>query len=200
MCSKQNEDNEWFQLDYVKGICNACGFHQLLLCDQEIDPTNTTTLVLWRKFEKVATGKTREGEPKEVIRLQQQLTTLREFLVYAASEIAEFVLHNHTTLWQDKQFKKSIDGLRLGEVMLLIDFAENYSFKMQNEVQSEHWYSFQLTILVHITYTINPTYDPTDNKSKRLCTEYHYNCSNDRKYENLFVQRAFAIHWNLLRE
>ena len=94
--------------------------------------------------------------------------------MYATPKIAEFVLHNHIALWQDKQFKKSIDDLRLGEVMSLIDFAENYSFKTQNEVQCEHWYSFQLTILVHITYTINPAYDPTDKKSKRMCTKYHY--------------------------
>ena len=32
-----------------------------------------------------------------------------------------------------------------------IDFAENYSFEIQNEVQSMHWHSTQISILVHIT-------------------------------------------------
>jgi hypothetical protein len=34
----------------------------------------------------------------------------------------------------------------------MVDFVENYSFEMQNEVQSMHWHSYQISILVHITY------------------------------------------------
>ena len=37
-------------------------------------------------------------------------------------------------------------------VVSVVDFAENYAFKEQNEVQSMHWYSSQVTIFVHITY------------------------------------------------
>jgi hypothetical protein len=32
-----------------------------------------------------------------------------------------------------------------------IDFAENYTFAIQNEVQSIHWFSTGISILVHIT-------------------------------------------------
>jgi hypothetical protein len=44
-----------------------------------------------------------------------------------------------------------------------IDFAENYSFKIQNEIQSMYWFSHQVTILVHLTYKINPLFDPEVN-------------------------------------
>ena len=41
----------------------------------------------------------RDGEPKQVIQLQQEVTSLREFLEYAAAIILEFVLHNHNDVW-----------------------------------------------------------------------------------------------------
>ena len=36
-----------------------------------------------------------------------------------------------------------------------VDFAENYSFEIQNEIQSMHWHSSHITILVHITYRLD---------------------------------------------
>jgi hypothetical protein len=32
----------------------------------------------------------------------------------------------------------------------------------------------------------------------RLAIEYHYYFSDDRKYDNLFVQYAFVLHWHHL--
>ena len=37
-------------------------------------------------------------------------------------------------------------------VVSVVKFAKNYTFKEQNEVQTMHWYSDQVTIFVHITY------------------------------------------------
>jgi hypothetical protein len=42
--------------------------------------------------------------------------------------------------------------LKEGEVLSLIDFVENYSCKCQDEIQEQHWFNFQLSIMVHITY------------------------------------------------
>jgi hypothetical protein len=53
--------------------------------------------------------------------------------------------------------------------------------------KKQHWYNFQLSILVHIVYTINPNYDILDPKSSHLKIEYLYYISNDRKHDNLFV-------------
>jgi hypothetical protein len=128
----------------------------------------------WRRFEKVPAGKTKEGHLKYVFRLEFKLSNPSAFLAYAKPRIAEFVLHHHVAKWQDTAYKASIAKLKAGEVMSLIDFTKNYSFKGQNEVQSQHWYNFQLTILVHIMYTVNPFYDALDKDSKRLCTTYYH--------------------------
>jgi hypothetical protein len=97
--------------------------------------------------------------------------------------------------WQDAEFKSSLSKLKVGEIMSLIDFAENYSFKGQDEVQSQHWYNFQLSILVHIMYSVNPDYDATNQDSKRLITTYYYYISDDKKHDSLFVQHCLKLHW-----
>jgi hypothetical protein len=37
--------------------------------------------------------------------------------------------------WQDTTYRANIEKLKVGEILSLIDFVENYSFKEQNEVQ-----------------------------------------------------------------
>jgi hypothetical protein len=37
-------------------------------------------------------------------------------------------------------------------------FAENYTFQVQNKIQSMYYHSYQLSILVHITYRVNLDY------------------------------------------
>ncbi len=77
--------------------------------------------------------------------------------------------------------------LKEGEVLSLIDFIENYYSKREDEIQEQHWFNFQLSILVHITYQVKLAWDPLDPNSLRLIIEYHYYFSNDHKHDNQFV-------------
>ncbi len=61
-----------------------------------------------------------------------------------------------------------------------------------------HQFSFQITMLVHITYWQNPKYDPTIDGS-RILKEVHYYISNEKKRNTLFVQHAFKLHWEFLK-
>ena len=142
-----------------------------------------------------AGSKTRKGDPKQVIRLEYKVTIPRDFLIYAAPKMKQFVWHQFVACWQDCQFKNSVQNLKQGEMLSLVDFAQNYSYKGQNEIQSQHWFSFQCTILVHITYQINASHNPDDPKSKRLQTQYHYYISDDRVHDSLYVQHCLLLHW-----
>ena len=197
VCAKAPGE-KWHRLECIKGMCTLCGFGGLAVCPKELS-SDATNPVAWRCFEKVITGKTRDGKTKEVIRLENKLTSPRQFLQYAAPKLKEFVMHNFVASWQDKEYKWCLQNIREGEMVSLIDFAENYSFKGQNEIQSEHWYNFQVTILVHITFIFNPLYDPSVKHSKRHIMEYHYYISDDRKHDNLFVQWCFKLHWDYLK-
>jgi hypothetical protein len=68
-----------------------------------------------------------------------------------------------------------------------VDFSENYTLKVQNEIQSMHWHNNQITILVHITYRLN--LEPL------LLKEFHYYVSDDKTHDSLFVQHCFMLNW-----
>jgi len=165
----------------------------LRLCDKELDP-NGDFVVPWRRFEKVRVGVTKQGEPKFAIWLQYRETLARQFLAYAAPKVRQFLLHNHVYKWQERQYKNCLSTLKEGEVLSLVAFSENYTFKAQNEIQFEHWFNWQLTILMHIMYIVNPDYNVLDKRSKYFKTTYFYYISNDRNHDNLFVQYCFARH------
>ena len=197
LCPRQ-EGSSWHDLKCLKGLCENCGIQLILLCNRELDPGNQATMT-WRRFEKVLAGKIRAGEPKHVLRLEHKTTNPRMFLAWVVPKICHFVYHQHQEKWQEAAYKSSLNLLHPGEVLSLIDFAENYSFKGQDEVQSQHWFNFQLTILVHITYTMNLHYNPLDLLSKRLNIEYSYYISDDRKHDSLFVQKCLTDHWQYLK-
>jgi hypothetical protein len=52
---------------------------------------------------------------------------------------------------------------------------------------------------VHIMYCHNPTPNPTYPKS-RILKEVHYYISNEKKHDTLYVQHAFKLNWEFLRE
>ncbi len=83
--------------------------------------------------------------------------------------------------------------------MSIIDFAKNYIFEVQNELQNMHYHTYQIYILMHISFHHNPTPDPYDEESKIL-TEYHFYISDDCKHDSEFVQHCFKLHWQHMVE
>ncbi len=68
--------------------------------------------------------------------------------------------------------------------------------KVQNEIQSMHWHTFQVSILIHITYQLDPSY--IGSGPKDLLKDVHYYVFNDISHDQLFVQHCFMLHWNFL--
>jgi hypothetical protein len=96
-----------------------------------------------------------------------------DYVKYLQPHLKSFVLHNYSACWQDVQFKQQLDQLPANAILTCVDFNENYTMKVQNEIQNMHWHNTQANILVVITYKYNPSYDPTLQKSK-LFKEIHY--------------------------
>ena len=67
-----------------------------------------------------------------------------------------------------------------------IDFAENYNFEIPNEIQSMHWFSHQVIILVQLTYRINPLSDLRASGLKWIKESYFY-ISDDKEHDTMFV-------------
>lgn len=85
-----------------------------------------------------------------------------------------------------------MSGLREGVLLSHIDFVENYTFQVQNEVQSEYYRSVQVTILVHITYRVVRDEDTTE---LTVVKESHFYVSDDRRHDSFFVQYCLLLHW-----
>ncbi len=62
-----------------------------------------------------------------------------------------------------------------------------------------HWHSYQINILVHITYRSNFNFDAYDEDS-RVLTECHFYISDDHKHDFEFVQHCFGLHWRYISD
>ncbi len=99
----------------------------------------------------------------------------------------------------EKEFKNYLQHTLEDVVVSCIDFFENYVFMVQNEIQDMHWFSFQITILVHITYQWNKDFDPVELGFKIL-KESHYYIFYEKEHDILFVQHAFRLQWLFFKE
>jgi hypothetical protein len=106
--------------------------------------------------------------------------------------------------WQDAQFRKLLATFPKGTAVSVIDFAENYSFLIQNEIQSLHWYSDQVTILVHIVYShAEQAVDGRESteENRDIVKELHFYISDDKEHGTVFVQHCMVdVHFKQLEE
>jgi hypothetical protein len=66
---------------------------------------------------------------------------------------------------------------------------------MQTEIQSMHWHSFQITILVHITFCVDQI-TGQGNDDKKIIKETHFYVSDDKEHDTMFMQHCFMMHWD----
>lgn len=137
------------------------------------------------------------GELRRRIREVHKETTTANFLLYMIPNVHKFIKHNYIAWWQDRQSSLALESIPDDVIISHVDFAENYGFKPQNEVQSEYYHSFEVTIMVHITFRLNPMHmiDPSE---PRILKEAHFWVSDDREHDTLFVQHCFQMHWGWL--
>jgi hypothetical protein len=101
--------------------------------------------------------------------------------------------------WEDEQFRTCLASFSDDTMVSVIDYAENYSFEVQNEVQSMHWHSYQVTILVHIMCVRNPHPNPDDESTQNIMT-YHFYISDDKLHDSYFVQNCLQLYWDSVVE
>ena len=132
VCSK-SEDVQWNALSCVMDDCDNCDISKLAICPLE---SAASTTVTWKCFENEVIGHTPEGKPRKRIVEAYKETSAIVFFEYLKSKLPQFVRHNFIARWQDDHCKLSMKCL--GEDMILshIDYAENYTFEIQDQIQS----------------------------------------------------------------
>jgi hypothetical protein len=194
LCAK--EDYQMFhRRDCLLGECASCGIQLLKTCPLEL---SSEKLVKWKSIGSEVVGYTEEGLPKKAPAVQYRLTKASELFQYLKPRLEAFLVHNYIATWQDLQFKELFSSVPRDTVISCVDFSENYSMKIQNETQSMHWRSQQVSLLVHITYRLNPSWSE-ENNEPLLLKEIHYYVSNDKVHDSLYVQHCFLMHWNFMK-
>ena len=142
---------------------------------------------------------TKKGLERKKLCLIYKTTSSTAFLEYSKPKLQGFIKHNFVARWKDAQFKKSLENILVDGIVSVIDFAENYSFEVQNEVQSMHWHNYQVSILVQISWTRNPNPNPMDPTTNTMM-RYNFYISDDKSHDSYFVQHCLNLHWKSLHD
>jgi hypothetical protein len=62
-------------------------------------------------------------------------------------------------------------------------------------MKNMHWYNFQINILVHITYIVNPEFGLKSPENPQILKKVHYYKSDDKNHDSLyFFQHVLTKH------
>ena len=78
--------------------------------------------------------------------------TRDECLRYLSRQIKSLTVHHYRAWAQSGYFSRLKDTVLDGEVVVQGDFAENYSFVVQDEAQGFHWDTSQCTVHPYVAY------------------------------------------------
>jgi len=174
------------------GNCPSCGVQKLSLCPKEVIKSYSD-MIQWCYFA-LETTVAKNGWPLNKLTFVYKNMTSYEFIEYMQPKLQHFVKHNFVARWENKHFKRCIKYFPTNTMVSIVDFIENFSFEVQNEMQSMHWHTYQISILVHINFRHNLAPNRYDEDSKILI-EYHFYISNDCNNDSKFVQHCFKLHW-----
>ena len=77
----------------------------------------------------------------------------------------------------------------------MVDFVENYSLHLQNEIQIQYYHLEQVRIMVHITYRHGR--DSTE-ENQVILKESHFYISDDQTHDFHYVQHYFKLFYDWL--
>ncbi|XP_070549459.1 RE1-silencing transcription factor A-like [Ptychodera flava] len=104
--------------------------------------------VTWYRWETVSEG----AENRKKKSLVRKTGTTEDLVNELIEELTPFPQHLFNAYWQYAQFTNATKKHPSDTVVLCMDFAENYTCQLQNEVQAAHWTHTQVTIHPVIAY------------------------------------------------
>lgn len=102
-------------------------------------------------------------DPDDIIEFKQWIHTdrdtldtkqlpMEDFIEELASKISNLSSHHYIAKHQSCYLKSLKENLTVGELVILMDFAENYSFIVQDATQGFHWENSQATLHPFVVY------------------------------------------------
>ena len=99
----------------------------------------------WHKWDTISVER-EDGSCKKIKSCVPKLTTFAEFTEDLIKDITPYPDHKFRAQWQQRQMQECLKNLSKNELMMIMDFSENYKCTFQNEIQSAYFDQNLVTI------------------------------------------------------
>lgn len=112
------------------------------------------------------------------------------FLQCLLEQLQPFAMHRFMAGHQHQLYRDVVSQLQMDEIVVIHDFAENYSVIVPNEVQSMHWVNIQATVYVSVITRHDTNSTP---QVPILVDEHHIFISEDTNHDCHFVNHCKTL-------
>ncbi|XP_072030072.1 uncharacterized protein [Amphiura filiformis] len=147
MCPKEGDFN---RRACIERKCKDCGTMKIQDHLQDIVEKQGDKPITWKKWEKKTSQLNGVTVSRQVINKVEG--TLQQCINELKVESESITAHLFNATWQNRQFSQLTKNLPAGWMVLVLDFAENYTCKYQDEIQSAHWYHSNATVHPIVAY------------------------------------------------
>ena len=122
----------------------------------DIDTFSEVEWCQWERVQQMTTSK-REKTKERVKTMKKicKLGTVDEAIKSLEDQMPYILQHVYVKRQQSAFFDAKKANLTQSEALVQVDFAENYTCKHQDEVQSAHWHQQQITLFTVAVWTNN---------------------------------------------
>ena len=198
LCRKKS-GAPYFDIKCIQGLCPACKPGLSVISNLELDDEAISHLKPEKKSVTHSVYdlrhtftpdqiKEREnaGVKTSKSRVRVKMTeTLPELLNRFGKSIEMYGLHKFLATWQNKCARNILTRLRRGDIISEWDFAENYTFFHQTELQQEYWRQKQISLLISLTHYW---------EGDEIITVVDVYLSGDKHHDTHYFQKAFLDH------
>ncbi|XP_060789811.1 uncharacterized protein LOC132894247 isoform X2 [Neoarius graeffei] len=154
LCPKRG-DNKYHDLKCINRTCSDCGIALLKEHFKTVVDSYGEQVVSWQKWENKSYSHDGKQNTKKVQSTNSgPFNTMFEELLAETDFLAK---HVFTANWQHDQFNQIREKLPDNWSLFVLDFAENYRCLSQDEIQSAHWSTQQVTVHPIVCYYKCPT-------------------------------------------
>ncbi|XP_047133454.1 uncharacterized protein LOC124811601 [Hydra vulgaris] len=129
-----------------------CMLHRCTQCPKNTSKLEENLFKLIGQFEEEDTIEFNQWVTTDRSDLVIQLVTIPDYVNMVMEKLVKLTTHSYISKCQSKYFKNLKEELPSGSAIILGDFAENYSFVVQDEVQGFHWNNLQCTLHPVVVY------------------------------------------------
>lgn len=181
VCSLESRDCMIHRCENCPSKSNLTDYLEAVLETADMDPDDTKNFKQW----------SHDGHSK----LSDMTMSVSEF-VHELCEKCDFCTsHHYTAKAQAQYLKKLKDRLPVQEqAIVLVDFAENYSFLCQDAVQGFHWDTSQVTLHPVVVYYRDDSTGDGPLNCKSFCV-----VSDEREHNAIAVHKFIQVVVNSLK-